>query len=331
MDVTAVYELPVPIWVTCSALGRTYPTGYGGLRFEVMMPQDRPPTGVGPVVAGIMIPDSLVGESVVWTREYGAFIPNSLRPATAVHRVVITAVEAPTDPARSWRGPDRQLAELVDAWFDRVRTWAEIVSGQDLDPHHRIYDAEISGAGLTFIAPPHEGSLGMTLTTPSVLPLRAQEWQVILAAVRDGQQPPLEELLSRNARAAERRGFHRRATIDAAAALEVALARILAGQADRLPGVQRARLGRGPTLGAYISIAKESGVQFDVAFEDLWRLSRSRNDAVHLGQAPTAWETTSLVQVAIDFLGAHGLSRRTSKREPDGSEWVTAAEVDDPQ
>lgn len=37
------------------------------------------------------------------------------------------------------------------------------------------------------------------------------------------------------------------------------------------------------------------------------------------------------MQVAIDFLGARGLSRRTGKREPDGSEWVIAAEVDDPR
>lgn len=130
MDVTAIYELPVPIWVTCTALDETYPTGYGKLRFEVRMPQNQAPVGGPPVIDGVKMPDSPVEEPVVWAQEYAAHIPESLRPATALHRIVITGVEAPTDPARSWRGPDDQLAELVDIWFDQVRTWAEILRGK---------------------------------------------------------------------------------------------------------------------------------------------------------------------------------------------------------
>ncbi len=324
MDVTAIYDLPAPIWVTCAALGETYSSGYGKVRFEVALPPDKGPGGAAPVIDGVKFPDSQAGESVVWTQEYGAFIPESLRPATALHRVVLTAVVAPISPARSWCSADQQLAELVDTWFDQVRTWIEIVAGQDLDPRHRTYDAEIVGGGLTFITPPHEGSLGITLTTPSIRPIRAQEWQAVLAAVRDGKEPPLEELLSRDARAAHGRGSNRRATIDAAAALEVALARILVARADELPARQCARLDNSPTLGAYISIAEASGVEFNVTFDDLRRLSRCRNDAVHLGQAPSSWDTASLVQIAIDFLGAHGLMKRTGEREPDGSEWVIA-------
>ncbi|MFI9387888.1 hypothetical protein [Kutzneria sp. NPDC052558] len=61
----------------------------------------------------------------------------------------------------------------VDKWFDDVRTWAEVVTGQDLDPRYRVYDAESAGTGLTFIEPPHDGPLGLTITTPRILPLHA--------------------------------------------------------------------------------------------------------------------------------------------------------------
>ncbi|GAA3525095.1 hypothetical protein GCM10022234_22540 [Aeromicrobium panaciterrae] len=200
MDVTTIYALPVPVWVTCETLGGTYPTGYGKVRFDIVMPQDAPPTGAAPIVSGVEIPDPRDGELSQWTCKYGAFIPESLKPATTLQRVVVTNVEAPDDVTRSWNTADLQLAEVINDWFDRVRTWAEILTGQDLDPSHRVYDAEISGTGLTFIVPPHEGSLGMTLTAPSIRPVRPEEWQRILELVRDDTEPPLEELLSRDAR-----------------------------------------------------------------------------------------------------------------------------------
>jgi hypothetical protein len=86
----------------------------------------------------------------VWAQEYGAFIPESLRPATALHRVAMTDVDGPAyDDHRSWITPDIQLARCVNRWFDDVRTWAEVVTGQDLDPNHRVYDAELDGVGQT--------------------------------------------------------------------------------------------------------------------------------------------------------------------------------------
>ena len=274
------------------------------------------------------MPDSHDGELTQWTCEYGAFIPESLKPATTLQRVVITNVEAPEDPTRLWNGPDLQLAEVIEGWFDRVRTWAEILTGQDLDPSHRVFDAVISGVGLSFIEPPHEGSLGMTLTTPSIRPVRADEWRTILELVRVGTEPPLEELVSRDARAAHRRGFNRRATIDAATSLEVVLSRVLTAMADQLPEKQQKRLNDKPTLGTFVSIAEASKIEFDVPFDQLRLLTQRRNDAVHRGQAATAWETATLVQIAIDFIAAHGTFKRTGDTEPDGSEWVLGNPVD---
>jgi len=331
MGVAAIFELPVHIWLMCDALGTTYPSGYGALRFSVAMPTDRPPVGGPPDVAGVAAHTEPTGEQVVWIQEYAAFIPASLRPATALHRVVITDVEGPSYEHKLWFTPDHQLAEYVNRWFDDVRTWVEVLSGQDLDPNHRVYDASSVGEGLTFIEPPHDGALGITVTTPRVLPLRAQDWAAILGFVRDGKEPPLEEVISRDARAAQRRSANRRAIIDAAIALEIALGQHVRGLADQLPEKQRKRIDERTALGAYISIAEVSGLQLAVPIERLSWLNDLRNDAAHRGAAPSDWDTGQAVQVMIDFLGAHGTYRRTAASEPDGSEWVVVdQESEDP-
>lgn len=325
MNVTVMYELPVPVWVTCEALGETYSTGHGQVQFDVVMPQGVSPVGGAPNLDAVELPtQDPTGELLEWTTRYAAHIPPSLEPATALRRVVITAVEAPVDPARSWRTPDHALAEAVEPWFDRVRTWVEVLTGQDLDPQHRVYDAETVGPGLTFIDPPHGDSLAFTATTPRVSPVNAGAWEELLIAVRDGQEPPLEEVLSRDARAAARRGFYRRAIIDAAAALEVALARIVREREGELKESQAKRLSEKPTLGAYIDIARISELEFAVSFDELHRLKEARNKAIHDNHAAGVWETNQLVQIAIDFLSTHGLYQRTGDDEPDGSEWVVA-------
>ena len=122
MDVRAIFELPVPIWVKCDALDTTYPTGYGQLRFNVVMPNDRPPVGGPPDVPGIASHPDLTGEQVVWVQEYGAHIPESLRPATALHRIAMTDVIGPSYNHKSWFTPEHQLANYVNKWFDDVRT-----------------------------------------------------------------------------------------------------------------------------------------------------------------------------------------------------------------
>ncbi|KOV87573.1 hypothetical protein [Nocardia sp. NRRL S-836] len=335
MDIRAIFELPVHIWVMCDALEKTYSTGYGELRFNVVMPDGRSPVGGPPNVPGIVSRDELVGEQVVWAQEYGAFIPESLRPATALHRVAMTEVEGPIYEHRSWCTPEHQLAERVGGWFDDVRTWVEVVTGQDLDPLHRVYDVESVGAGLTFIEPPHDQALGLIITTPHVLPLRAQEWAGILRLVRDGKKPPLEEMLSRDARAAYRRNANRRAIIEAATALEIVLGRHVRERADQLPERQRNRIN-GPTMfGTYISVAEESGLQFAVPIDRLRWLNNLRNDAAHRGEAPDRLQAGEAVQLMINFLGAHGRLRRTGERGPDGGEFVLvdsgSGDIDDGQ
>lgn len=299
--VTAIYELPVPIWVSCAALNTTHQSGYGKVRFNVVMPQELAPTGGPPIVDGVVVPRSLDGKLVEWTTRYAAWIPEEFQPATALRSMAITEVRCPTEGARSDREPVWQLGECIKFWFDQVRSWVEVLTGQDLEPGHRIYDAETVGAGLTFITPPHEGTVGLRLTTPHVTPVTAASWRSILAAVRDNQESPLTYLLIRDANAAFARGFYRRAVIDAAAAVEITLVRVLTEKLNELPNQQRKRLTTA-TLGSSIDIARASGLELGVSFEDLKRLSASRNDDVHRAQAPDYIGTHTLLHVAGEFL-----------------------------
>ncbi|MFF3867129.1 hypothetical protein [Micromonospora sp. NPDC001898] len=323
MEVRAIFELPVHIWVMCDALDATYPTGYDKLRFNIVMPDDRPPVGGAPPMPGVESRPE-VGEQVVWVKEYAAFIPESLRPATALHRVIVTDVEGPSYDHKSWFTPEHQLAAYINRWFNDVRTWTEVLTGQDLDPNHRVYDAESVGAGLTFIEPPHDGALGFTMTTPRVLPLRAQEWADILGFVREGKEPPLEEVLSRDARAAFRRDAYRRAIIDAATALEIALGRHVCSHADQLSERQRGRISERTALGGYVSIAEDSGLPLAVSVDRLRWLNSLRNDAAHRGAAPGHSEAGAAVKMMIEFLAVYGQFPRTGGSEPDGGELVLA-------
>ena len=322
MDIRAVFELPVHIWVTVDTLGGTYPTGYRSLGFQVVMPTGEGPNGGPPSMAGLENHADLTGEEVKWVHEYGAHIPESYKPATALHRIGIIDVSGPTPEHLSWFTPEHQLAEYITPWFNEVRTWVEVITGQDLDPNHRVYDAEAVGDGLTFLDQEHDGAHGLLITTPRVLPLPANEWEAILRLVRDGKEPPLEELLSRDARASQRRGADRRAVIEAATALEIALGRYVRSKTPDLPKRQQDRLNESTTLGRYIDIAETAQLPSEVPYERLRWVNALRNNAAHRGEAPSNWDAGTAVQITIDFLGAHGRYARRQGREPDGSEFV---------
>jgi hypothetical protein len=327
MPIRAVYELPVHIWVMTDALDTTYPAGLGSLSFNVVMPSSVGPFGGPPSVPGLEEQPELAGPEVTWALEYAAHIPDSYKPATAVHRVAITDVDGPTPAHRPWSMPADQLADYITPWFDSVRTWAEVFTGQDLDPNHRVYDAESIGVGLTFLDASDDPK-GLRIMTPRVLPLRAGEWAAILQLVRDGKEPPLEELLSRDARASQRRGADRRAVIEAATALEISLGRFVRDREADLPPRQRERLNDRTALGGYIDIAEQSQLPLEISVERLRWLSSLRNDAAHRGEAPNNWDAGKAVQIAMDFLGAHGRYTRRPERDPDGSEFVLVNDPD---
>lgn len=266
------------------------------------MPSGEPSNGGRPEASGLEFPESFKGESEGWTANYASFVPDRLKPATAVIRIAIDAVETPKNDGQTSTGAEYQLASQIDFWFDLVRTWVEILTGQDLDPNHRVYDAEELGGGLTFVEPKRDGPVGFRFTTPQILPVDEEQWSMIMSAAMGAEGPPLEHILLRDARAALERGFMRRAVIDSASAVETTLARVLDKRIDEIPGTQLKRLDGKATLGRFISVAEDSGIGFQVSYEDLRMLSKVRNDAIHKLKNPEYLVASAVLRTATNFV-----------------------------
>lgn len=172
MSVTAVYELPVPIWISNKVLGECISSGLGRVTFDVFMPGIGGPVGAPPEAPDVDVPSTMAetSELLDWTHRYAAFPSDP--DSTALRRVVVqtAAVERPMDTTYD-------LARAIDPWFDAVRTWAETMTGQDLDPNHQVFSATSHGARLTLLdpAPTIDGPIALTLSTPRVMPVGAEE------------------------------------------------------------------------------------------------------------------------------------------------------------
>jgi hypothetical protein len=326
VGVVAIYQLPVPIWISAEVLGERISSGFGSVTFDVLMPTDHGPVGTAPEIEGVEIPtrEADSDELLIWAQRFAAFTPGADAESTALCRVVVQT----QDLSRSSNEP-YDLARGVAPWFDALRTWVEAMTGQDLDPYHRVYDAVALDANLTVLepAPSSEGPIAFTLTTPRITPVPAGAWRRILARVAAGEEPPLEEQLSRDSRAAFVRGQLRRSVSDAASAAEIVLHRLIEAQAR--PEDMRNRelrrkleaLDKQP-LGGLVTLAREAGLDLGVDPDDLDDLSVVRNNAIHRAETPEYQRAYKVVQAAIDLLGGHGPWKRTGVLPNDGSEWV---------
>jgi hypothetical protein len=324
MNVTAIFELPVPIWISTGVLGERITSGFGSVTFDVLMPTDDGPAGGPPRVEGVEVPTVVDGslELLTWAQRFAAF--PSDRDSTAVCRVVVQTNGA----ANRWSDP-YALARAIDPWFNAVRTWAETITGQDLDPDHRVYSATAHGARLTILEPipTTEGPIALTLETPNVIPVPADRWRHILAQVAAGTEPPLEEQLSRDSRAAFARNQLRRSVIDAASAAEIVLHQVVSTQvttADMPNREYRKKfeaLDNQP-LGGLVTIVEKVGVDLGVDPASLKELSKVRDDAIHRGVTPTHQNAYDVVQASIKLLGRQGPWKRAESLPDFVSEWV---------
>ncbi|ALG27782.1 hypothetical protein AOZ07_01390 [Glutamicibacter halophytocola] len=273
------------------------------------MPQKPGEPDEAPVSSDLQIPEIVDEHYAGWTANFASIIPESNSPATALIRVLVDSsitrtmpTSTRTIPTRVRRPPEHLLAERIDHWFECVRTWVEVLTAQDLDPNHRVYDAEALGAGLTFIEPKRDGPIIMRFGLGPVIPIRHDQWQEILTAVEQDKAPPLEHTLLRDGRAAINRKYYRRAVIDAAAAVEIALLKELKKRSSELPESQRKRLKNKPTLGAQISIAKDSQFTFKASYKDLKILADTRNDVIHRAEEPDYRSTHAILTTATDIV-----------------------------
>ncbi|WP_416430398.1 hypothetical protein [Paenarthrobacter nicotinovorans] len=314
MGTAAIYELPVPIWISTDALEGRIPAGLGSFAFDVVMPGRGGAYGTPPTLEGVSVPaqNPESKETLVWSQRFAAFTPGPDSASTALCRIVVQT--------QSSGNPDSErydLSRIIGLWFDAVRTWVEAVTGQDLDPNHRVYTAVVHGANLLFVDPPRtsDGPVGMTLTTPQILPLSAENWHAILGFVAAGTEIPLEEQLSRDSRAAFARGHLRRSIIDAASAAEIVLHRVLSAQAspgDMPNGALRRKLetlDKQP-LGGLVTLARAANLDLGIELDALEELSEVRNAAIHRGEDADYERASRTVQGAIDLIGTHGAWKR---------------------
>lgn len=313
--IVGVYDLPIHVFVRPDVLGSRVPTAAGKLRFEVLAP-----VRVADAAVDVVVPpplplvaddDEALGESP-WVMNYGAFTDG---PAVALCRVGIAARvdSAESLTAARWNeGSPRAvvhdaLAHRVEVWFDAVRSWVEVLTGQDLNHRHPVYDATLHGHGLKLwdgsaLAPP--GLL--TLTTPAVNPLNLSGWTSVLARVAEGAEPPAEHLLARDARAAAVRRETRKAVLDAAAAAELVLNGLLAHELTGLPDTTRSAIqAEHRTLGRLVDLLARARPDVADRRDDLKHLTTVRNRAAHRGTAPDYDDAVRAVDTATELTLLH--------------------------
>jgi hypothetical protein len=313
--VVGVYDLPKHVFVRPDVLGSRAATAAGPLRFDVLAPaqaSDAAADVVVPPPLPLVADDDEALAASPWVMNYGAFTDG---PAVALCRVGIVAPLENAERLRAapWNEGSRRavvhdaLAHGVEAWFDAVRSWIEVLTGQDLDHRHPVHDATLHGHGLTLwdggaLSPP--GLL--TLTTPTVNPLDLSGWRSVLARVAGGAAPPAEHLLARDARAAAVRRETRKAVLDAAAAAELVLNGLLAQELARLPDATRSAVqAEHRTLGRLVDLLAKARPDVAERHDDLKHLTALRNRAAHRGAAPDYSDAVRAVDTAIGLVLRH--------------------------
>ncbi|WP_280784943.1 hypothetical protein [Rhodococcus opacus] len=341
-SVTAVYELPRPIWVDLDILGKRFDTRIGIFQASVVTPTVTPVragAGAGPPrLDGI--PDHALGPitgehpprldaypdnaDVIdpeWATEYAAEYDGQ---ATALRAIGIEVSESPDAPTHndclsaigdadkgarySVQGtPAARIADLVgrniETWYTRLAEWVTVLTGQDLDHRHQLFNVWLTGPGLRVW---HNNSWHITSThgaIPRVMPIGTDDWTHTLHHIGDCKRPALEWQLLVQANGAAVRGYFRRAVLDYAIAVEVCLSRKVQNSASSMgkPG-ERSTL---PKWSEWLT-AHEPTYEADPDFSDLVDM---RNAAAHRGIEPTEDQITSAARCAARIVNAHGAPR----------------------
>lgn len=181
---------------------------------------------------------------------------------------------------------DRLFAS-VDDWRRRLAEWIEVLSDQDAERRSPLRDLRHEGAGFTLATreddmhslPERSNTTIVVVRHPD--PIDLKRWRRIVRLASRGSEPPTEHLLLADARAFQRRGDHRRAVLDAGAAAELSLRRLVDQQLARLgEGGIAERLTAGKdrwTLGRLVQYAGPLTVVGDLQRD----LVEPRNRAAH--------------------------------------------------
>lgn len=219
-------------------------------------------------------------------------------------RVVVDAAEDEVEERA------KRIAYLVPWWFDRVKDWVEVMTGQDLYEYERPYTERDNrpygsfylfrdGAG-TDVTP--ERGIWMS-PWPIEKSITKPKWVAALAAASEQKRPRAEHLIMRDANAALVREHHRKAVVDAGSAVELAITRRIR---ERLAGkneepVIESLLRAHANLGRRVTLARKLGVALPAKLER--DLVIPRNNAVHKGETPDPLSAMVAVHVAGEIVG----------------------------
>jgi hypothetical protein len=196
--------------------------------------------------------------------------------------------------------------ESLDPWFDLVRSWIEVLTGQDLDYKSPSFDLTFQGDGF------HRwDGLWLTKELPAtrtrlINPVSLEDWMRILGKAGEQREPPLEYLVARDARAALLRGDLRRAAIDIGTAAEITLNNAYRQNIAAITGASRTLSQAARNLRTLAEALTDAGVPLGATREEIGCLADARNIAVHEGREMTADELLPSLTALTALLGKNG-------------------------
>jgi len=306
------YPLPAGIGVALDVLGHVSATRIGDRTAHIHLPRLR---GVDPILIQPAVLDSLIEEPCYvdgtdperdtpespwgWPLSWG--IADEQKSLSVSQVVVALEKVVPAEAADVLAVCREELPQ----WFSKLKDWCEILMRQDLDvvaPRNRV---RVEGAGWAcwHDGDPVQVSYRVTVDFDYGKPLYRTHWNHLLTLVGDGIQPPTEYLLLRDARSAQVRGQFRRAVLDAATAMEIALRRLLDEEYQRSPSRLAHELIRSSerwSMGTLWKVVAGLGTLPTSMKENLIGL---RNAVVHKNaKMPHGTESKEMLAAASDLL-----------------------------
>lgn len=193
----------------------------------------------------------------------------------------------------------------MDTWWDNVRTWLEISTGQRLTQvgHQQPPAWDLDSRTQIWLVSKRTKRErwrgGGDAIGPERPPVHGVDADVFAAcAALSDIGPPLAWNLLRDARALQGVGQYRRALIDAATAAELAVIELLDERLqDTELDIQKVLLDDNPMLGRKARLLARLGNALPKSFTD--DLVTKRNQAVHKGVDPTWDECEAAIQAAL--------------------------------
>jgi hypothetical protein len=315
-ELSGIYDLPAPMWVTFDVLGTRVQAGMRGLDFEIRLPEYAVIGGLDvfspPELPGISSDDAELIKKP-WAMHYAA---ETTEPAVALCRIGLVCEISEQHAGLSRFGDDgslayrtgQALAERIQDWFDEAGSWAEVATGQDLNYRHPVFASEDPAKGLLMnVDGELKGAGQIRLSYPHIQPVTFSVWKHIAAHVLAGRRPPTEHRLIQDAYASLARDAHRRAVLDAATALEIVLTNLLIKTVESMDERPRqAFLKEQRMLSKLIDFLRVADVKMTEPWQALRTVATLRNAAIHKGSDPDPLEAALAVSTVSRVVAQHG-------------------------